>query len=371
MQGPCLRACAAAVCYTGRVHDDLEKRKSAHLDLALREEVEPAHTDALWGCVRLVHRALPELRMDDVDVSTTLCGVRLRAPLMIVGMTGGTERAGRINRELARLAEEEGIAFGVGSMRIVLREPARFDTFDVRPARPPLLFANLGAQQLVQTPEAARELIARLGADGICIHLNAAQELVQAEGDRDFRGCLDAIGELARELGDKLVVKETGCGIGPRVAQQLRERGVRAIDVSGTGGTSWTRVEQLRATTPEARALGDLLSDWGIPTAAALASCARAAEGLQLIASGGVRTGLDVARAIALGASAAGFALPMLKAHQQGGLEAARAELRGCIAALRAACLLTGSRDLAALRARGAVVLEPLSSWLSQLRDAP
>ena len=353
------------------MHDDLERRKSQHLDLALNEEVEPAQSDALWRCVRLVHRALPELSLAEVDLSTDLCGVRLRAPLMIVGMTGGTERAGRINRDLARVCEEEGVAFGVGSMRIVLREPARFASFDVRPARPPLLFANLGAQQLVETPDAPQQLIDLLGADGICIHLNPAQELVQAEGDRDFRGCLDAIGKLARKLGDKLVVKETGCGIGPQVALQLRERGVRAIDISGAGGTSWTRVEQLRASTPEARALGELLSDWGIPSAAALAACARAVDGVQLIASGGVRSGLDAARAIALGATAAGFALPMLKAHQRGGIEAARAELRGCIAALKAACLLSGARDLAALRAQGAVVLEPLASWVSQLRVLP
>ncbi|GAC1344683.1 MAG: type 2 isopentenyl-diphosphate Delta-isomerase [Myxococcales bacterium] len=353
------------------MHDDLEQRKSQHLDLAVNEEVEPSGSDPLLRCVRLVHSALPELSLDQVDVSTRLCGVALRAPLMIVGMTGGTARASRINQDLALLAQEEGIAFGVGSMRIVLREPERLSTFDVRPARPPLLFANLGAQQLAQTPDAAPRLIELLGADGICIHLNPAQELVQADGDRDFRGCLDAIGALARTLGDKLVVKETGCGISPAVARMLRARGVRAIDVSGLGGTSWTRVEQLRAATPEARALGTLLSEWGIPTAAAIAACNRAVGAdVQLIASGGVRTGLDAVRALALGATVAGFALPMLRAHHRGGIEAARAELRGCIAALKAACLLCGAKDLAALRARPKVLLEPLAGWVAQLDGA-
>jgi isopentenyl-diphosphate Delta-isomerase len=353
------------------VHDDLEQRKSQHLDLAVNEEVEPAGSDSLLRCVRLVHDALPELRLDDVDLSTTFCGVSLRAPLMIVGMTGGTARASRINQDLALLAQEEGIAFGVGSMRIVLREPERLSTFDVRPARPPLLFANLGAQQLSETPAAAARLIELLGADGICIHLNPAQELVQTNGDRDFRGCLDAIGALAAKLGDKLVVKETGCGVSPRVARMLRARGVRAIDVSGLGGTSWTRVEQLRAATPEARALGTLLSDWGIPTAAALGACAKAVgKDVQLVASGGIRSGLDAARALSLGAAVAGFALPMLRAHQRGGIEAARAELRGCIATLKAACLLCGAKDLAALRARRPIVLEPLSSWIAQLDEA-
>jgi isopentenyl-diphosphate delta-isomerase len=351
--------------------DDLEQRKAQHLDIALRPEVEPEGADPLWHCVRLVHCALPELRLDQIDLSLSFCGARLRAPLMVVGMTGGTERARAINRDLAQIADEEGLAFGVGSMRAVLRDPATLSTFDVRPARPPLLFANLGAQQLVQTPEAPLRLVEQLGADGICIHLNPAQELVQHEGDRDFTGCLDAIGALGQRLGaagKRLLVKETGCGISPAVALALQARGVGTLDLSGTGGTSWTRVEQLRAQDPAARELGVLLSDWGIPSAAAVGSV-RAAVGpeMELVASGGVRNGLDVARAIALGADVAGLALPLLRAHQQGGLEAARATLRGTIAALRAVCLLTGARDLRALRQVRRVVLEPLSGWLREL----
>src|SRR5438105_4389974 len=163
-----------------RVHDDLPQRKSQHLDLVQRDEVEPEGADALLGCVRLVHRALPELSLDEVDLGAELCGKPLKAPLMITGMTGGTDRAGQINRDLAALAQEAGVAFGVGSMRIVLDQPELLTTFAVKPARPPLLFANLGAQQLVQRGTAAAlRLIELLGADGICIHLNPAQELVQ------------------------------------------------------------------------------------------------------------------------------------------------------------------------------------------------
>jgi isopentenyl-diphosphate delta-isomerase len=359
------------------VHDDLTQRKSEHLDLALRREVEPEETDPLFRCVRLVHRALPELRLADVDLSVELCGARLRAPLMVVGMTGGTDRAGQVNRDLARIAEEEGVAFGVGSMRILLERPELLSTFDVRPARPPRLFANLGAQQLVQRGrEAALRLIELIGADGICIHLNAAQELVQSGGDRDFTGQLDAIGNLASELGERLIVKETGCGIGPEVVRELRERGVRVMDVSGAGGTSWTRVEQLRARDGEARALGELLSDWGLPTAACVGAAVRVlarkkGPRVQVIASGGVRSGVDVARALALGADVAGFALPMLRAHQKGGVDAARAELRGAIAALRAACLLVGARDVQALRSSRPVLLDPLPGWIAQLEPPP
>ena len=350
------------------MHDDLEQRKSQHLDLVQRPEVEPDGSDPLFACARLVHRALPELSLDQIDLSVELCGKTLKAPLMIVGMTGGTERAGQINRDLAAVAEEEGVAFGVGSMRILFDQPDLLPTFAPRSARPPLLFANLGAQQLAQRgSSAALKLIEMLAADGICIHLNPAQELVQADGDRDFRGCLDAIAALAADLGPRLIVKETGCGIGPAVARELQARGVRCIDVSGRGGTSWTRVEQLRARSDEARGLGELFSDWGIPTAACVVAARAAAPGLQIIASGGVRSGLDAARAIALGADVAGFALPLVRAHQQGGVDAARQALHSAVGALRAACLLTGSRNLVALRASPRVLLEPLRSWVEQL----
>ncbi|HET9754216.1 MAG TPA: type 2 isopentenyl-diphosphate Delta-isomerase [Myxococcales bacterium] len=351
------------------MHDDLPQRKSQHLDLVQRPEVEPEGVDTLLSCVRLVHRALPELSLGQIDLKTRLCGRTLQAPLMITGMTGGTDRAGQINRDLAAVAEEAGVAFGVGSMRVLLDQPGLLDTFAVKPARPPLLFANLGAQQLVQRGSgAAMRLIELLDADAIAIHLNAAQELVQADGDRDFRGCLDAIAALVREAGsEKVLVKETGCGIGPAMVRDLWDRGVRSIDVSGAGGTSWPRVEQLRAKEPQARALGELLSDWGIPTAVCVNAARAAAPQVQLVASGGLRSGLDAARAIALGADVAGFALPLVRAHQEGGIEGARASLRAAVGALRAACLLCGAADTAALRASRPMILEPLRGWIEGL----
>jgi isopentenyl-diphosphate Delta-isomerase len=353
------------------VHDDLEQRKSEHLDLVQRSEVEPEGVDTLMSCVRLIHHATPELALDEIDLSAELCGKRLRAPLMVVGMTGGTERAGSINRDLAAVAEELGVGFGVGSMRILLDQPSLLSTFAVKPARPPLLLANLGAQQLVQRGTGgALRLIEMLDADGIAIHLNAAQELVQADGDRDFRGCLDAIGGLIRKVGaDRVLVKETGCGIGPGVVRELAARGVRTVDVSGAGGTSWPRVEQLRAKEGAARELGALLSDWGIPTAACVAAARRAAPQMQIVASGGLRSGLDAARALALGADVAGFALPLVRAHQNGGIDGARATLSGVLAALRAAFLLCGARNAAALRASRPVILEPLRTFLGSLGE--
>ena len=351
------------------MHDDLEQRKSQHLDIVQRDEVEPLGGDPLFSCVRLVHRALPELSLDDVDLSVELCGKQLQAPLMVVGMTGGTERAGQINQDLAALAQEMGVAFGVGSMRILFDQPELLPTFAARRSRPPLLCANLGAQQLRQRgTEAAEQLIAMLGADAICIHLNPAQELVQEDGDRDFTGCLEAIAALVAKAGAaRVIVKETGCGLAPGVVAQLWQAGVRTVDVSGAGGTSWPRVEQLRAKTEQSRELGGLLSDWGIPTAASAAAARAAAPQMQIIASGGVRSGLDAARAIALGADVAGFALPMVRAHQQGGVEVARETLRNAIHAVRAAYLLCGARNSVALRASRPVVLEPLKSWIAGL----
>ncbi|MCA1827756.1 MAG: type 2 isopentenyl-diphosphate Delta-isomerase [Myxococcales bacterium] len=349
------------------MHDDLEQRKSQHLDLVQRSEVEPEGSDPLFDCVKLVHRALPELALDGVDLSTELCGRPLKAPLMVTGMTGGTERAGQINRDLAALAQEAGIAFGVGSMRILLDQPELLPTFAVQ-SRPPLLFANLGAQQLVQRgTDAALKLVDLIKADGIAIHLNAAQELVQEGGDRDFRGQIDAIARLVPQAN--VIVKETGCGISPAVVADLWDAGVRALDVSGQGGTSWPRVEQLRAKTPESRALGGLLSDWGIPAAACIAAAREASPQMQIVGSGGIRSGLDAARAIALGADVAGFALPIVRAHQQGGVAAARETLRGSIAALKAAFLLCGARNAVALRASRPVILEPLKTWIEGLAE--
>src|SRR3989475_1102805 len=235
-----LRAPCGPIWYIPRMHDDLEQRKSQHLDLVQRPEVEPEESDPLLSCVRFVHRAAPELSLDQIELSAELCGKRLRALLMIVGMTGGTEGAGRINRDLATLAEEAGVAFGVGSMRILLEQPDLLATFAVKPARPPLLAANLGAQQLVQRGTlAGLRVMEMLEADAIAIHLNAAQELVQAGGDRAFCACPDALAALGAEGGaGRGIVKETGCGIGPPGLRAFAARGGGTTDEDGPGGAT-------------------------------------------------------------------------------------------------------------------------------------
>ena len=303
--------------------DITARRKDAHLDLCATGDVEPGQNSTLLECVRLVHCAMPEMAVEDVDLSTPFLGKRLRYPLLVTGMTGGTERAGAVNRDLAQVAERHGLAFGVGSQRAMAEDGARTASFQVRQVAPTVaLLGNIGLYQAVRLGvDGARRLVDSIGADGLALHLNAGQELTQPEGDRDFRGGYRVVESLVRAFGDRLLVKETGCGIGPDVARRLVELGVRNLDVSGLGGTSWVRVEQLRA--------------WG--------------------------------EQAALGADLAGMALPLFRAQQTGGVEGAEAALGLILAGLRQALVLTGSRSCADLRQRPRVVTGELKDWLAAL----
>jgi isopentenyl-diphosphate delta-isomerase len=312
---------------------------------------------------------MPEMAVEDVDLSTPFLGKRLRYPLLITGMTGGTERAGAVNRDLAALAERHGLAFGVGSQRAMAERPERTASYQVREVAPTVaLLGNIGLYQAVRLGvDGVRRLAELIGADGMALHLNAGQELTQPEGDRDFRGGYAVVEGLVRAFGPRLLVKETGCGIGPDVARRLVDLGVRNLDVSGLGGTSWVRVEQLRAAGVLAQ-VGAEFSSWGIPTAAAVASVRRAVGSeVRLVASGGIRTGLEVAKVLALGADLAGMALPLFRAQQTGGLEGADGALQVVLAGLRQALVLTGSRSGAELRRRPLVLTGELKDWLSAL----
>jgi isopentenyl-diphosphate delta-isomerase len=340
----------------------ISQRKADHIDLCADGDVGFAHKTTLLEDVELLHEALPELSLDDVDISVTLLGKRLRAPLIIAAMTGGTERARAINRDLAAIAEARGYGFGFGSQRPMLDRPdPSYAVRDVAPTA--LVLGNLGAVQAhaLDTARVA-ELCDQVGADAMCIHLNAAMELVQPGGDRDFRGLLDTLARLSRELGRPLIAKETGCGFAPATLARLKEAGVRHVDVSGAGGTSWVAVETERAS-GEGRSLGDALREWGVPTAASVAY-ARGSGMDTIIATGGVSTGLDVARAIALGADAAGMARPILQAREHGGAAAAEALLARVESELRAVMLLVGARDVATLQRAPFVAGPTLTRWL-------
>jgi isopentenyl-diphosphate delta-isomerase len=351
---------------------EIGERKADHLALCAQEDVGFRATSTLLECVRLVHDALPDLTLEEVDTSLVLFGKRLRAPIVIASMTGGTEEAGRVNRELAHIAEERGYGLGLGSQRAMHVKPGVAATYRVRDIAPKtLLLGNVGmVQARAMSTDTVRALISQVGADALCVHLNPAMELVQPGGDRDFSRGLETIARLVSELGLPVVVKETGCGISPSVGQRLRQVGAKHVDVSGAGGTSWVGVETKRAGAAgeaTAQALGEALWDWGIPTAASVALLAPMGFDT-LIATGGIATGLDVARAVALGATAAGLARPVLRALAQGGRAGVAAFLDRVERELRTAMLLTGNRNLAALRATPRVVVGELHAWIEQLR---
>lgn len=344
----------------------ISDRKKDHLDLCATADVGFRERTTLLEHVHLVHDALPELSLDELDLSTSLCGKTLAAPLVIASMTGGTEEAGRVNLELAALAEARGLGFGLGSQRAMHKDPAARWTYRVREAAPTtLVLGNLGAVQAAQMTSAeVQALVDHVGADALCLHLNPAMEIIQPGGDRNFRGCLDAIARLVADLRVPVVVKETGSGLSPSVGRRVRDVGVRVVDVSGAGGTSWVGVETLRAD-PAARAVGEELWDWGIPTAASVAMMS--ALGLEVVATGGIQTGHDVARALALGATAAGVARAALKAHRSGGPAEAGAFLDRVLATLRSVMLLSGCRTPAALREAPRILGGPLRDWLEQV----
>jgi isopentenyl-diphosphate delta-isomerase len=348
------------------------QRKADHLALCAEGDVGFRRASTLLECVQLVHDALPDMKLSDVDLSVKLFGKTLRAPIIIASMTGGTDEAGRINRELASIAEERGYGFGLGSQRAMHARPGAGDSYRMREVAPTtLILGNVGVVQArSMTTSEVRVLVDEVGANALCVHLNPAMELIQPGGDRDFGHGLDTLGRLARDLGLPVVVKETGCGLSPAVGSRLREVGIDHVDVSGAGGTSWVGVETRRAADAgdgAAQALGNAFWDWGVPTAASVALLAPL--GFEtIVATGGVASGLDVARALALGASAAGIARPLLRALMSAeGRGAAIAHLEAVEAELRAAMLLTRCRDVATLRRAPRVVMEPLASWVAQL----
>lgn len=341
---------------------ETQTRKADHLRVCLEEDVQFRQTTNGLERYRFQHCCLPELDWNAIDLSTTFLGKLLRAPVLISSMTGGTAQAQRINQRLAAIAQQYQFAMGVGSQRVALEQPTVRETFDVRAIAPDiLLFANLGAVQLNYGCGLAecQRLVDWLQADALILHLNPLQESVQTRGDRNFRGLFQKIEQICARLSVPVIAKEVGNGISAPMAQRLVEAGVGAIDVAGAGGTSWAKVESGRARDPRQRQLGATFADWGIPTADCILGVRSVAPQVPLIASGGLRNGLDVAKAIALGADLGGLALPFLQAANQS--EAALAEQADLlIAELTTALFCTGSGTLAELRQPGR--LQPRTS---------
>ncbi len=343
--------------------EGIHERKADHLDLCRSDRVEFRAATTLLECVKLLHQSLPELAVDEVTTEVELLGRRLRAPVVIAAMTGGHEQAASINRTLATVAGERGLGFGLGSQRAMQRDPSMRWTYRVREWAPDvLLLGNIGVVQARETPTKELEtLVGDVGADALCVHLNPAMELIQSDGDRDFRGCVRTLARLSEELSVPVVAKETGNGLSPQTIEKLVAAGVRYVDTSGAGGTSWVGVEALRAEGVR-RATGHCLWDWGIPTAPSIHYASQA--GLTTIATGGIRSGLDAARAIALGAHAAGIARPLLEAFTEEGEDGVCRYLDQVLHELHSVMLLSGARSIEELRRAPKIVSGELTAWL-------
>lgn len=346
-------------------------RKMDHIRICLEKDMESRQNP--FDDIVLVHRAMPEISEPEIDMSCSFLGIRLKAPIIINAMTGGHPDTKEINQNLATAAQEMGIAMGVGSQRAALEDPGLADTFSVvRDAAPDIpLIGNIGAVQLRRSgrevPEVLERLAEMIDADAIAVHLNFLQESIQPEGDKDAYGVVEAI-KAAASGHIPIIVKETGAGISREVASELVRAGVKIIDVSGVGGTSWSGVEACRALEAgdlESEQMGRLFWSWGIPTTVSIVECA--CFGADVISSGGVRSGLDVARSLALGASLAGTALPMLEPATKSSQAVVRA-MKSYLRALRISMFLTGCKNISELRRTPLVVFGRTREWL-ELRD--
>jgi len=327
---------------------ETQTRKADHIRICLNEDVQFNQITNGLERYRFTHCCLPEINRHEIDISTQFLGKTVGAPLLISSMTGGTKQAQTINFRLAEVAQTYQLAMGVGSQRVAVENPQVADTFAVRSLAPDiLLLANLGAVQLNYSYglDECLRVVELLAADALILHLNPLQECIQTNGDTNFRGLLDKIHKLCCKLPVPVIAKEVGNGISAPMTKKLLDAGVSAIDVAGAGGTSWAKVESERALNLKQRRLGQTFADWGLPTADCITSIRDIAPDVPLIASGGLRNGLEVAKAIALGADLAGLAFPFLQAASES-TEAVDELVELLIAEITTVLFCTGNANL-------------------------
>jgi len=348
---------------------ETRKRKSDHIKISLNQNVQARKTTTGFEDIHFIHKALPEIDKQKIDLSTTVFGHKFAAPLIAGAITGGTTEATKINATIAEAVEELGLGMGVGSQRAAIEDKKLEKTFAIARKKAPTAFliANIGGVQLVggYGLKEVKKAIKMIEADAIAIHLNPLQEAVQPEGQTNFQRVLEKIGEIAIKLDKPVIVKETGAGIAAEEAKRLEDVGVAGVDVSGAGGTSWAAVEYYRAKklgNSFQRELGDVLWDWGIPTAISIVEVTQTVR-IPVIASGGIRDGLNVAKALVLGASLTSLSRPLLQAAVKG-LEETKNVLSLLTEELRNVMFLVGADSVEALRDVSLVITARTAEWL-------
>ncbi len=348
----------------------IANRKESHIQVCLSKKVESEET-AGFEDIHLIHRAVPEMDVEEVSTSTKLFRHSLSAPIVIEAITGGVPSAGKINGRLAEAAEKLGVAMGVGSQRIAIEDPSVEHTFKIVREKAPSAFiiANLGAAQMSMgyDVDEAKRAVDMISADALAIHFNPLHEAVQFQGDLRFKGVLSRLKEVAKAVKVPVIAKETGAGIAAEEALKLEQAGVAAVDIGGLGGTDWTKIEYYRAKKEGNRlylAKTKTFSGWGIPTAASVIEVRKSTR-LVVIASGGIRNGVHVAKSIALGAEAAGFALPLLKPAVRG-VKEVEEKILATIDELRTAMFLTASKNIEELGKAPLVVNGRILNWVHQ-----
>ncbi len=344
---------------------ETEKRKAEHIKICLEQKAQARKATAGFEDIQLVHRALPEVDRQKINLSASFLGKKLSAPLIVGAMTGGTEEATKINASIAEAVEKLGLGMGVGSQRAAIEDQKLEKTYKIARKKAPTAFliANIGGVQLVHGYglKEVKKAVEMIDADAVAVHLNAVQEAVQPEGQPSFKGILAKISEIAGELDKPVIVKETGCGISAEDAKALEAAGVKAIDVGGVGGTSFAAVEYYRSTSPNS--MGEVFWDWGIPTAVSLIETTQTVK-IPVIASGGVRSGLDIAKSLALNANLASISQPVLEAAVKGAKKTQ--ELLSClIDQLRDVAFLVGAENLESLAKVPMVVTGKTAEWLN------
>jgi isopentenyl-diphosphate delta-isomerase len=346
-----------------------ENRKAEHIKITLAENVRAKRITTGFEDIRFVHQALPEIDRDRISLATQVLDHSFSAPLLVGAMTGGTKEAETINGSIAEAVEELGLGMGVGSQRAALEDPKLEPTYRIVREKAPnaFLVANIGAPQLVQgyTLKEAEEAVEMIEANALAIHLNPLQEAIQPEGEANYTGVLRGIEEITEKLHVPVIVKETGAGVSAEVARKLEQAGVRSIDVSGAGGTSWAAVEYYRAEDAKDmfhKRLGASFWDWGIPTAASIIETSQSTE-LTIIASGGVRIGTDVAKSLAIGASLSSVSTPILRPATKS-TSAVKKALGLMVEELRTTMFLSGADSIDSLKKAHVVLTGKTAEWL-------